>query len=257
MDQGFNVSWLSAYRAAPRSGRTLHFGVILNNSTKQNTVAFLDLTPQKLQDKIREMNNSGYSVKHISDRTRGVYTVCLYYVVFESTNDLIDVEVFMRDSIATHMQRLATKNDTGYILRSLSLCDLRSAGGIVEVTSVYTRDKHVAAGIEIEQRRWASYFNLTFFEFSILAIQYGNDNMYPSYIESYDLYPNTDSYFSIVFEEFNEYHPRWFRWGLNQMAVDDEVARNSHSWAPIIVTGYNLYDSVYFFVEFAKISVLV
>ena len=253
--QGFNMSWLTAYRSSSGSRINLHFGVILNNSTQLDSVAFRDLNPEVLRSKIAEMNEKGYSVKYISDRFRGGNTVCSYSIVFVPTDDIIDTEVFLQDSIATHEQQLATKTADRYVLRSISLCDLTPVGGIVEVATVYTRDRRIAAGIPIDDHpKWISYHNLTFYDFTEVTLRHVREKMYPTYVESYYLSADRtrNSYFSVVLEEQSESDSGWFRWGLNYTEAVEQTKTNSRSWVPCLITGYNYQGRALFFVKFGR-----
>ena len=250
--RGYKVIWATTYRVG--SDSRSYFDVILSNSSNVDVKGFLDLGITALNKTIQNMTQQGYSVWFLSDRKRGNRPVSPHYtVVFGRDPQIIETKVYLRDSIAAYLRRLAQKKRERYQLVSHSFCVI---DGKLEATSVYKRDRRIAFNITVEnQQRWASYHNLTFYDFTRIALQFSRQNYTPTFIKAYEPVESGASLFAAIFTEHTPpTRSNWFRWGLNTTSVIQNIDRRKLAWDPVITTGYNYLNNVYHFVEFKRRS---
>ena len=250
--QGYKVIWATTYQVGPNSKS--YFDVILSNSSRFDVKGFFDLDITDLNRTIQNMTQQGYSVWFLSDRKRGNRPVSPHYtVVFKKDPQLIETKVYLRDSIAAYLERLARKKHEGYQLVSHSFCAI---DGKLEATSVYKRDRRLAFNITVDnQQRWESYHDLSFYNFTRIALHWSRQNYTPSFIEAYEPGQSGTSLFAAIFTEHTPAtKSNWFRWGLNTTSVIQNIDRQKSVWDPLITTGYNYLNNVYHFVEFKRRS---
>ena len=251
--RGYKVIWATTYQLGPNSKS--YFDVVLSNSSTVDVKGFFDLDITQLNRTIQNMTQYGYSVCFLSDRKRGNRPVSPHYtVVFKRDPQLIETKVYLRDSIAAYLERLARKKREGYQLVSHSFCAI---DGTLEAASVYKRDRRLAFNITVEnQQRWKSYHNLSFYDFTRTALHLGRQNYTPSFVETYEPGQSGISLFAAIFTEHTPTTKfNWFRWGLNTTSAIQYVNRWKSLWDPVITTGYNYLNNVYHFIEFKRRSI--
>ena len=252
---GYKVLWVSPYRVGPDFKP--YFDVILTNSSEEDTIEYLDLKVDQMNQTIQRMRTQGYSAKYIVTRDRGktpgIHTS--YSAVFVRKNDILETEVFLRDSLQEYEQRLSSKTLEGYRLLSHSFCKIQ---GQIEVVSVYERDRRLAFNISVPNLvQWQSKHNLPFFNFSDIALALGREGYYPSYVESYNFGSGTDnSRFAAVFEKPNGPNLNWFRWALNTTTAKDTIRSELEggTWRPLISLAYNYLGNVRHYLGFTRIE---
>ena len=229
--------------------------MVLSNSSNVDTKGYLDLNVTRLNHTIRSMSQQGYSVWYLSDRERGREPTAPHYsVVFRRTPELTETEVYLRDNVTTYLERQAQKRQEGYQLISHSFCNIR---GKLEAASVYIRDRRLAFNITVEnQQRWESHHNLSFFEFTGVALRLSTSkNYYPSFVEVYQQGESDASTFAAIFQERpTSTTAYWFRWGWNTTTTNQYIHKERNSWEPLISAGYNYNSNVFQFVVFKRKS---
>lgn len=250
---GYEVLWVSPYRVGP--DLRPYFDVILTNSSEADTIGYLDLKVDQMNQTIKRMKTQGYSAKYIVTRGRGKNpaTHTSYSAVFIQKNDILETEVFLRDSLQEYEERLSRKTSEGYRLVSHSFCNIQ---GQIEVVSVYERDRRLAFNISVPNLvQWQSGHNLTFFKFSEVALTLGRDGYYPAYVESYNFGSGTDnSRFAAVFEKPNDVNLNWFRWALDTTTARDTINSELEGgiWQPLISLAYNYLGNVRHYLGFTR-----
>ena len=250
-EKGYKVIWVTTYRVGPRKA---YFDVVLSNSSNVDTKGYLDLDITRLHQTIGNMTQQGYSVWYLSDRERGRQPTSPHYsVVFRKTPALTETVVYLRDNVTMYLERQAQKRRDGYQLISHSFCYIQ---GKVEAASVYVRDRRLAFNITVDnQPRWESYHNLTFFDFTGIALRLSGGNFYPSFVEVYQQGNSGKSIFAPIFQgRLTTTTANWFRWGWNTTSANQYIHQERNSWDPFITTGYNYNNNVYHFVVFKRKS---
>ena len=250
---GYKVLWVCPYRVGP--DHRPYFDVILTNSSEADTIGYLDLKIDQMNRTIQNMRTQGYSARYIVTRDRGknLATATSYSAVFVRKNDIFETEVFLQDSLQEYEQRLTSKTAEGYRLISHSFCKIH---GQIEVASVYERDRRLGFNISVPNLvQWQSEHNLTFFEFSDIALTLGREGYYPAYVESYNFGSVTDhSRFAAVFEKPNDVSQNWFRWALDtttaKQTIDSEL--EDGIWQPLISLAYNYLGNVRHYLGFTR-----
>lgn len=251
MGSGYKLTWISSYRLGPSMNP--YFDFVASNSSRVDTVSFVEISYEKLDSSIREMRDRGYSVKVLIDRIRGKNPSSpSYSVIFEPRNAIFETEVFLRDSFKVYETRLANNTRAGYRISSHSFCSIR---GNVEATSVYTRDRRIAYNIPIPKYpALVVKNNMTFFDFTSATLTLAGEGFYPYSVEVYLQGDRTDSSFSAIFEERNENSQgNWFRWSLNTTAARDLIElQTGRSWEVYLTVGYTYLSKSEHFVEFKR-----
>ena len=249
---GYKVLWVSPYRVGPNLKP--YFDVILTNSSEADTIGYLDLSVDELNQTIHDASMRGYSASYVVSRDRGKNpTAPSYSAVFTRKNDIFETEVFLRDNVQMYEQRLTRKRAEGYRLLSHSFCGIQ---GQLEVVSVYERDRRLAFNISVpDLLQWQSQHNLTFFKFSEVALNLGRDGYYPSYVESFNFGSETEhSRFAAVFEKPNGVNLNWFRWALELSAARETINNELDDgiWQPLISFAYNYLGNIRHYLGFTR-----
>ena len=243
MENGYHPAWLSAY------SHPQYFDMIFHNSTEFETRGCVDQTPLKARAKIERMREEGFSVWYLTNRRRNKNWPH-YSIVFGRTPDIIETEVYLRDNMTTYFQRLEEKKSLGYRLRSHCFVDLLN-NGVLEASSVFTRDRRIPFNITIGNAlNWTSYHNLSFFDFTGVALQHGRDNLYPSFLDVWKY--GDESRFAAIFEELQPEDTKWFRWGMNATVARQVVTLAKDDWDPVISVGYKYLGNVLHFLQFQR-----
>ena len=252
--EGYKLLWAAPYRVGP--DLKPYFDVILTNSSEADTKGFMDLTFNEMNQTIHEMKAEGYSASVIVDRARGkAPTAPSYSAVFIRKNDILETEVYLRDSVQEYNERLIRMKAAGYRLISHSFCVIQ---GQLEVASVYERDRRLAFNITVPNLlQWQSYYNLPFFNFSEIALSLGRQNYYPYYVESYNLpgvSTTSSSVFAAIFEQPIGPNLNWFRWALNKATAEDTITSELTDgiWEPRISLAYNYLGNIRHYLGFTR-----
>ncbi len=253
--KGYNLSWASSYKfgQTPRA----YYNMVFHNSTSLKTRGFLELGLEALKQKITDMKPDGYSLRYISCRMKkAVPYEPLFAAIFGQVPDIIETEVYMQDSVATYLARLREKREQGYQLVSHCFSH-RPEDGRVDASSVYTRDRRVAFNISVPPPvKWVSYYNLTFFDYTEVALNHSHNNMYLSFLDLWNYegaaIRSPESFFACVFTERLTNDGAWFRWGMNTTQARDLVTKNSNNWFPDIVAGYSYLGTLSHYVQFKR-----
>lgn len=251
--QGYNLSWAGSYKV----GQTpkAYYSLVFHNSTVLKTRGFVELKPTSLDMKIEEMKADGYSLRYLSCRMqRATPYRRLYAAVFEQLPDIIETEVYLRDSMDTYHARLKEKKEAGYQLVSHCFAHIPEDGS-VEVSSVYTRDRRVAFNITAPPPlQWKSYYNLSFYDYTEVALTLANENMYLTFLDIWNYEGDVidpESFFACVFTEHVD-NSEWFRWGMNTTATRALVEESRGSWDPVIITGYSYQSQLSHYAQFKR-----
>lgn len=251
MDSGYKLTWISSYRLGPSMNP--YFDFVASNSSRVDTVSYVEISYEKLNSSIREMRGKGYSVKVLIDRIRGRNpSEPSYSVIFEPRNAIFETEVFLRDSFKAYEVRLAANTRDGYRISSHSFCSIQ---GSVETTSVYTRDRRLAYNIPVPKYpALVVRNNMTFFDFTTATLTLAGEGFYPYSVEVFVQGDRTDSSFSTIYEERNDNSQgNWFRWSLNTTAARDLIQlETSKSWDVYLTVGYTYLSKSEHFVEFKR-----
>ena len=250
---GYKLLWAAPYRVGP--DLKPYFDVILTNSSEADTKGFMDITFDNMNRTIHESKAEGYSASIIISRDRGkTPTAPSYSAIFTRKNDILETEVYLRDSVQQYDQRLARMKAAGYRLLSHSFCVIQ---GQLEVVSVYERDRRLGFNITVPNiLQWQSYYNLPFFNFSEIALTLGRQGYYPYYVHSYNLPGGTatSSVFAAIFEQPIGHNLNWFRWALDQAAAEETITSELTDgiWEPRISLAYNYLGNVRHYLGFAR-----
>ena len=249
---GYKILWVSTYRVG--QNKKPYVDVILTNSSEADSKGFIDLSHSDMNQTIYDMKLQGYTASYIVSRVRGRNPPApSYSAVFTRKNNIFETEVFLRDSVQEYEQRLTKRKADGHRLLSHSFCEI---AGQLEVVSVYERDRRLAYNISIpDSELWESYHNITFFNFSDVALRRGREGYYPSYVEAYNFGATTDqSNFAAVFVKPIGLNLNWFRWALNTTAakqtIDSEL--EDSTWVPMISLAYNYLGNVRHYLGFTR-----
>ena len=254
--EGYTLLWAAPYWVGPSFPKP-YFDVILTNSSDTDTKGFMDITHEVMNQTIYDMKALGYSASTITHRPRGREPKSpSYTAIFTRKNDILETEVFLRDSLQEYRQRLTRMTAEGYRLLSHAFCEIQ---GQTEVVSVYERDRRLAYNITVPNLvQWQSYYNLTFFKFSEVALQLGRDDYYPYFVQSYRSTDVTNvqhnSLFAAVFVQPIGNNLNWFRWGLERSVASDTITvqLNDGIWEPRISLAYNYLGNMPHFVSFTR-----
>ncbi len=251
MRDNYKLTWVSSYRLGP--DLRPFFDYIATNSSSIDTISYVEIGFVELNTTIQLMEKKGYFIKLLIDRIRGKNPdEPSYSVIFEPRHSIYETEVFLRDNYLSFSRRLEKMMEDGYNLISYSFCTIR---GVVEVTSVYTRDKRLLFNIPIPSLP-AMVFkgNLTFFEFTTVALEYAIKGFYPYSVEVYKQASSPYSFFSVLFKERTEStQGNWFRWSLNTTAARDLIRTETvQSWDVTLTTGYTYLGNSEHFIEFKR-----
>jgi hypothetical protein len=251
---GYKLLWAAPYRVGP--DLKPYFDVILTNSSEADTKGFMDLTFEDMNRTIHRMKTEGYSASVIIDRVRGkAPRAPSYSAVFTRKNEILETEVFLRDSIQEYDERLQRMKAAGYRLISHSFCVIQ---GELEVVSVYERDRRLAFNITVPNLlQWQSYYNLPFFNFSEIALKLGRQGYYPYYVESYNLpvvSTTSSSVFAAIFEQPIGHNLNWFRWALAKAVAEETITSELTDgiWEPRVSLAYNYLGNVRHYLGFTR-----
>ena len=247
------MTWITTHRGGPTQRHG--FDIILTNHTSVDTRVFIDLGYVQLNETIYSMLDEGYSVQTISDRERGnAPTSSLSYtVLFTRTIDILETEVFLRDSVDEYHERLSRMNASGYRIASHSVVQFN---GKYEVSSVYKRDRRIAFNISIDPPpKLVSFFNVTFFDFTRLSLDIVQQSYYLNFVEVYADIGNPSARFSAILYEHTDrtiHRGNWFRWGLDEDSLKTLIAGEGANWDPFLICGYNYIGVLRYFIEFVR-----
>lgn len=245
--------WITTHRGGPTQRH--FFDVILSNHTRVDTRVFIDLNYNALNETIYRMADEGYSVETICDRERGPVdnSHTSYTALFERTSHILETEVFLGDSVDNYNERLSRMNASGYRIVSHSIV---TEDDKFRVSSVYKRDRRLAFNISIgPQPKMESFFNVSFFDFTRLSLEYAKQDYYLNFVEVHSETGNPSARFSAIFYQHTDKTIRsgnWFRWGLNEEGVEALIAREGENWDPVIISGYNYIGLVRYFIQFIR-----
>lgn len=249
--QGYKALWLCSYKAK-HSLRT-YFDVLFHNSSQVDTLLAHDMVKETLEMKIAEYAKQGYSVWRLGQRTRNSGSTPPYFTaIFNKKPNVIVTEVYLRESMEAHLARLEEKAHSGHEMIAQSVI---YAGGQLEVSAVFTYDQRLAHNITVpEGLPWKSFMNLTFYQFTSVALELGNQEFYPMYVDTYNV-EQPNALFSAIFRKRDaETYFHWYYWGLNTTAARSTVLNEEQRgiWDPKLSIGYTYFSSVYHFVEWGK-----
>lgn len=251
MDSGYKLTWISSYRLGP--DRTPYFDFVATNSSAVDTVSYVEIGYDMLNQTIHEMRKGGYYVRLLIDRIRGRNpSEPSYSVIFEPRDAIFETEVVMRDRYAAYTKRLESNTKAGYRLISHSFCSIRNR---VEATSVYIRDRRIPHNIPVPQ--YPSLLvrnNMTFFEFTTATLSMAIAGFYPYSVEVFTQGTTSRSYFSVIYEERDDNSQgNWFRWSLNTTAARSLIEKElQRSWDVYLTAGYTYLGNSEHFVEFKR-----
>ena len=245
--------WITTHTGGAVLSHTVD--VILSNSTLVDTRVFIDLSASQLNQTLQQMASEGYSIKTLADRERGraPSSSVSYTALFDRANHLLETEVFLSDSLDEWKRRLVRMNSTGYRLISQSFVEYQDS---VQVSTVFTRDKRLAHNIEFDPPPdVVTFTNVSFFDFTGHALDYARRNYYLSHLEVHQLSTEQSSRFSAIMLEHTDKTiagGHWFRWGLNEAAVQALIQVEADSWDPYVVSGYSHQGIINYYIAFRR-----
>lgn len=251
--EGYKVTWITTHRGGASQRHS--FDIILTNHTSVDTRVFIDLGYVQLNETINRMSDEGYSVQTISDRERGIApsSSISYTVLFTRTEDILETEVFLRDSVDEYYERLSRMNASGYKIVSHSVVHFNSKH---EVSSVYKRDRRLVFNITLDTPpKFESFFNVTFFDFTRLSLDIVRRNYYLNFVEVHADIGYPSARFSAILYEHTDrtiHRGNWFRWGLDEEAVKALIAVEGANWDPFLICGYNYIGVLRYFISFVR-----
>lgn len=250
---GHKLTWISSTRLGP--SRKPYFDFVATNSSTIDTISYVEIRFNELNQTIFRLKEEGYFVKLLIDRIRGRNSLePSYSVIFERRDPIYETRVFLRDSYQAYTSRLSTNTKAGFRLLSQSFCSIQ---GVIEATSVYVRDRRIPFGIPTpSQPGLVVRSNLTFFQFTTETLRKANEGYYPFAVEVFTQGSTSDSYFSVVYEERSgNSQGNWFRWSLNTTAARDIIERETRStsaWDVYLTVGYTYLGYTEHFIEFKR-----
>lgn len=251
MAQHYKLTYISSYRVGP--SMVPYFDFVATNSSTVDTVSYVEIGFEKLNESIHQMKKQGYDVRLLIDRIRGKNpSEPSYSVIFERRDPIFETQVFLRDSFSSYTSRLDRMTKEGFRLISHSFCSIR---GALEATSVYLRDRRIPLDIPTPNYPELKVSNnLTFFAFTSTTLRLASEGFYPRSVEVFKVGESTNSHFSVIYEKRSENSQgNWFRWSVNTTAAREMIARETaHSWDVYITTGYTYLGNTEHFIEFER-----
>lgn len=254
LENGYKVTWITTHLLG--TSKTQTFDVVLSNSTNVDTRVFIDITAKALQDTVETMSAQGYSISSLADRERGraPNNAISYTALFRRSSHLLETELFLGDSVEDWKKRVVRLNNSGYRLVSQSFTHLQDREQ--EVSTIFTRDRRLAHNITFERPpKMVSITNVTFFDFTRLALTYARKNYFLTHLEVNQRDTETfPRFFAILVAHTSKSIGRgnWFRWGLNEEAINTMIRLEAPNWDPYVVSGYSHQGEAVYYVAFQR-----
>lgn len=161
--------------------------------------------------------------------------------------------MFLGDSVEDWKKRVVRMNDSGYRLISQSFTHLQ---GREEVSTVFTRDRRLVHNITFESPpKMVSFSNVSFFEFTSLALNYARKSYFLTHLEVTQRDTETSPGFSAILVAHTAKTVRrgnWFRWGLDEEAIATMIQLEAPNWDPYVISGYSHQGEAVYYVAFQR-----
>ena len=231
------------------------FDIILSNNIKVDTRVVIDVTAQALNDTVRKMFTEGFTISSLADRVRGrsPNNAVSYTALFDKSNHLLETEMYLGDTVVDWKKRVVAMNSSGYRLISQSFVEFQDKE---QVSTIFTRDRRLAYNITFEPpQKMFTFNNVSFFQFTTLALQYARKSYYLSHLEVNQREGDPSARFSAILLGHTPKTIRngnWFRWGLNEEAVNSMIELESPNWDPHALSGYSHQGVLVYYVAFRR-----
>ena len=236
---GYGVSWVDVHKDM-KTGMWL-YDFLFHNSTLSPTRGFVELNSDEVKEAISREKEKGLITEIVTARTNG--NEQLYAIVFKKYPELMESHTFLGFDLYPSVITRGKLSEAGW---SMVCHHILMAADKVKISAVFHRDKRKRYGVQPDtiQPETLNYYGFNFFQFSALTLAVGQRNFYPRYISSYYPRGEAESLLSVIYEEQRIVETSWFRWGLNQTEIEQEVSSYGDSWSPVLLSSYYYHNSL-------------